>query len=140
MFDVPEDGFRFGTTELAQSNALLRKQVIPSLLAVALEFETDLDAAIALGLRAFGFERAGGAIQTFVETALGEIPVFGFVWFGFHVEHALLRRADKLVLFLIVGEVGRLETQLLQSFGLAGQMLLLVDGVVLEEVAHAFLL
>ena len=64
------------------------------MLAIVSEFKADLHAAIALGLRAFGFEGTGSTVEAFIETALGEIAVFGFVRFGFEVDHTLLRRAD----------------------------------------------
>ena len=69
VFDVPKDGFRFSAALLSQGQALLGKQVLSSLFPIASQFKTDLDAAIALGLGAFGFEWTGGTIGAFVEAA-----------------------------------------------------------------------
>jgi hypothetical protein len=86
VFDISENGFGLSGTLLPQGQALLGEQVVPGLLAIALEFKADLHAAIVFGLRAFGFERAGSTIQTLIETAFGEVAVFGFVGTGFDVD------------------------------------------------------
>jgi len=48
---------------------MLGEQIVCGLLAITSEFKTDLYAAIAFGLGTFGFERAGGAIGAFIESA-----------------------------------------------------------------------
>jgi hypothetical protein len=140
VFAISENGFRLSAALLSQGNALFREQIIFSLLAITPEFETDLDTAIAFGLGAFGFEWAGGAVKAFIETTFGEVAVSGFVRYRFYINHTLLRRADEFILFGVIGKIVGLETQFLHSFWLAGWMLFLVEGVVLEEVAHAFFL
>lgn len=49
VFDIPENGFGLSAPSLAQGQAQLREQVLPGLLAIALEFKADLHAAIAAG-------------------------------------------------------------------------------------------
>ena len=110
------------------------------MLAIASQFKTDLDTAIALGFGAFRFERAGSTIGAFVKPALREVAVLGFVRLGFHEEHTFLCRADEFILFLIVGKIVGLETQFFHPVWLAGWVLFLMEGVVLEEIAHLFLL
>ena len=80
------------------------------MLAIPLEFKTDLHTAIAFGLGAFGFQWAGGTIQTLIKSAFGEIAVFGFIGTGFDIDQALLRRADEFIFFLVIREGTGFET------------------------------
>ena len=65
VFYISENCFHFNTAQLAQGDALLGEQIGFYLLAIASQFKPDLHLAIALGLCAFGFERASGIGQAF---------------------------------------------------------------------------
>jgi len=67
---------------------------------------------------------------------MGEIAILRFVGSGFEVDQAVLGWTDELVLSWIIGKGAGLEAPLLHWLGLARWMLFLVEGVVLEEVAH----
>jgi len=111
VLEVAEDGFIFDTPLMAQSQTLLREQIVSGLLAIAMQCETELHAAIALGLGALRFKRTGGTIPTFINAALGEIAVLGFVGSGFEVDQAVVGRADEFILVRVIRKVGRLEAQ-----------------------------
>ena len=78
-----------------------------SLLAIALEFEADLDAAVASGLSALGFEQTGGAMLAFIKAALGEIAGGSFVRSSFAIGEQMRSRAGEFIPCGIVGEMGR---------------------------------
>lgn len=89
MFDIPKYRFRLNRAFLAQCNALLGKQVLFGLLAKALEFKTDLDAPIACGFGAFGFERTISALCAFIKSTFRKIACAGLVRLGFEVGHGV---------------------------------------------------
>jgi len=110
VFDISENGFGLCAALLSQGQALLGEQVVPGLLAITLKLKADLHTAIAFRLGAFGFERAGGAIQTLIESAFGQVAIFGFVGTGFDIDQALLGRAGEFIFFLVIGEGIGFET------------------------------
>ncbi len=100
---LPNGGFNVGTTLLAQGNPLRREQVFFGLLAILAQLETDLDAPVAFCLGALGFERAGAAFRTLIETTLGEIAILRTIGARLAVGQGVVGRADEFVFVSVIG-------------------------------------
>ena len=90
------------------------------MLAIALQFEAELQPAVAFRFGALRFERTGSTVGTFVHAALGEIAISGLVGLVFEIDHTVLRRTNEFIRVWIIGKVGGLETQFFHYFELAG--------------------
>lgn len=105
MFDISKYGFGFNRAFLAQSDALLGKQVLFGLLTKALKFKTNLNAAIAFCFCAHWFERTGGTMRTFIKSAFRKIARSRFIRLGFQIGQGVLGRTSELIFGRLVWEV-----------------------------------
>jgi len=108
--------------------------------AVFQQTEADADLALSFGFGTLRFEGALAALVAFVIAPVGHITVVGGIAGSIAKMQPLMGWTDKFIFVRVIAKVLRPELVFANDLGLAVVVRILVEGVVLDEVAHTVLL
>ena len=140
LFYVAEGCFHIHRALGTQLQAQFGSEIFPSLPAELTQLEADLDLAVALGFGALALEETILAALPFIMTSSALVTIGRLVLAGEEIGQATFGGAEELVVWFIVFKVVGTELVLAEDLRVAVMVGILVEGVVLEIIAHPVLL